>query len=307
MNKPAYNPEQKNTIASGANPSTAKTGKGINPKTVAGAAAGAAVIGVGGTAAAMHLSENADDAEEQEIDLDAQAEEIELDGNGDFNPDAPISGIGSIFGANAGNTPAADHPAETPSRPNPDSATQAPTAAQQQPAAQQPSQAQEPNTNTAGNSTTTGNTNSTTTENPANTSGQNENGLQEDPDDGPVSVDEVIALTEVDENDADMPELLSFENVELVQDEEDGTVQVQAQFTMEGENYTMIDVDNDGVFDTVADAAGNAQGSAAGMMLSDIELINNENNTDYLAANEYDNNGDVSGSGESAIDDTVTV
>lgn len=124
------------------------------------------------------------------------------------------------------------------------------------------------------------------------------------PDD--TTPEDIIAVTEVDPEDNDMPELLSFNNVELVPTE-DGEVMISADFTLEGDSYTMVDVDNDGIFDAVVDASGEMQGSAGGMMLSDIELIANEGNNDYLAANEHDNNSDVSATGDASADDIVTV
>ena len=42
-------------------------------------------------------------------------------------------------------------------------------------------------------------------------------------------------------------------------------------------------------------------------MVSDVELMVNESNDDYLAATETDNNDDVSLTGDVAADDTILV
>ena len=119
-------------------------------------------------------------------------------------------------------------------------------------------------------------------------------------------MNEVISVTEVDNNDNDMPELLSFEEPDY-QTGPGGNVQVSANFTLEGENYTMIDVDNDGVFDGVVSNGQVISTETGGMMVSDVELMVNESNDDYLAATETDNNDDVSLTGDVAADDTILV
>ncbi len=128
----------------------------------------------------------------------------------------------------------------------------------------------------------------------------------EEPQPVHVNPDEVLAVTAIDESDNDMPELLSFESVELVPDE-NGEVTVEAQFTMNNESFTMVDIDGDGVFDNYVNEMGNNQGSAAGMMVSDIELMQHENDNTYLAANNFDNNSEISGTYESSVDDTIIV
>lgn len=121
-----------------------------------------------------------------------------------------------------------------------------------------------------------------------------------------MDVNEVISVTEVDNNDNDMPELLAFEEP-VYQTGPGGNVQVSANFTLEGENYTMIDVDNDGVFDGVVTDGQVISTETGGMMVSDVELMVNESNDDYLAATETDNNDDVSLTGDVAADDTILV
>lgn len=271
MDKPVFNHDPKQTIAIGTNDSNetanAKKSKKLNSKVAGGAVAGAAVLGVGGTAAAMSLADGDEDNEIEEIDLDAQAEEIEIGADDDFNPNTPDanSSLNGMFHTNL-------HPAHTSS-----------------------DQQSTPSAN-----------NGHEAHNETNQSGTDNHININDTNDGTISADEVIALTEIDSNDNDMPELLTFENVELIQ-EPDGDVHLHAEFTVDGERYTMVDIDNDGVFDTVEDSTGTVQGGAAGMMLSDIELISNENNTNYLAANDLDNNSNISGTGESAIDDNVII
>lgn len=292
MNKQNFN-TQKDTIA--ATPKAAnKTNKSIDPKIAGGAIAGAAVLGVGGAAAAANYI--SDENEEDIIDLDAQAEEIEISPEEGFNPDAPVSSL------NLNNIFAGNNPPQTPNAGRTPSAPTSNTGANNANSAQHSN-----NVNPAHSNTNTVNVN--TQQQPASANiNQTTTSVDNvvDEIDTPVNPQEVIAITAVDDDDNDMPELLTFESVELLPNE-DGTVQIQAQFSMDGESYTMIDVDNDGIFDAVADAAGNSQGSAAGMMLSDIEIINNANNNEYLAANEYDNNSNVSDTGDSAINDTVIV
>ena len=69
----------------------------------------------------------------------------------------------------------------------------------------------------------------------------------------------------------------------------------------------MIDVDNDGVFDGVVSDGQVISTETGGMMVSDVELMVNESNDDYLAATETDNNDDVSLTGDVAADDTILV
>ena len=104
-----------------------------------------------------------------------------------------------------------------------------------------------------------------------------------------------------------MPELLEFEEPEYVQDDA-GNIQVHADFTLEGETFTMIDVDGDGTFDGIDNGDGTmAEVNVGGLMVSDVEMMTHETDHDYLAANELDNNSDVNGVGESSADDTILV
>ncbi len=280
--------------------------KKFNGKVAVGAAAGAAVLGVGGTAAAMHF--NNDDEQAPEENTDAMEEEIVI-GDDNFNPDAPIEGggLGSVFSVFSSSTTTTEEAAQQT-----ESAAQAQhTAPHRQHHSSHSShtqnsansQTQHDNNNNEENG---GGHNNNNNEDDNHGGGDTENGVPDIDDIQPISPDEILSETSIDIDDNEIPELLSFDTVELVDDDQ-GNVHVQAEFTMEGENYTMIDIDNDGVFDSVADASGNDMGTAGGMMISDIELINNANNDNYLSANEYDNNTDLSGTGESSLQDTIDV
>ncbi len=281
MNKPEYQSQNETKLSNmPPRPHQAKGKKKVNPAVVGGAVAGAAVLGVGGTAAAMSLSDDDNEEElpeEDILDLDSQEEEIVIgDGSGAGNGESIIS---HIFGGESADSPAATS-AQAANGPSSQAAPHRPQQShhhQHQPQAQQhqpqqQEQHQQDNTHT--------------------------------PDD--VDVNEVISVTEVDNNDNDMPELLAFEEP-VYQTGPGGNVQVSANFTLEGENYTMIDVDNDGVFDGVVSDGQVISTETGGMMVSDVELMVNESNDDYLAATETDNNDDVSLTGDVAADDTILV
>ena len=254
----------------------------------------------------MHF--NNDDEQAPEENTDAMEEEIVI-GDDNFNPDAPIEGggLGSVFSVFSSSTTTTEEAAQQT-----ESAAQAQhTAPHRQHHSSHSShtqnsansQTQHDNNNNEENG---GGHNNNNNEDDNHGGGDTENGVPDIDDIQPISPDEILSETSIDIDDNEIPELLSFDTVELVDDDQ-GNVHVQAEFTMEGENYTMIDIDNDGVFDSVADASGNDMGTAGGMMISDIELINNANNDNYLSANEYDNNTDLSGTGESSLQDTIDV
>lgn len=262
--------------------------------------AGAAVLGVGGTAAAMSLSDDDNEEElpeEDILDLDSQEEEIVIgDGSGAGNGESIIS---HIFGGESADSPAATS-AQAANDPSSQAAPHRPQQShhhQHQPQAQQHQpQQQEQHQQTQ------------QPQQQQQQQQQHQEQHQQDnthtPDD--VDVNEVISVTEVDNNDNDMPELLAFEEPDY-QTGPGGNVQVSANFTLEGENYTMIDVDNDGVFDGVVSDGQVISTETGGMMVSDVELMVNESNDDYLAATETDNNDDVSLTGDVAADDTILV
>lgn len=278
MNKPPYNPQSQNTQpatvpAQGPNAQHAGKKK-VNPKVVAGAAAGAAVLGVGATAAAMGLGGHDDNNDD---DIDVNAEEIEI-GDSALNPDQPANGtfqFGNGHADSQSGTSAPAHHQSSASHANPPAAgNHTPTQEEQHIGSHTPGQQEQHVT------------------------------IQNDEEVNPA---EIISITEVDDNDNDMPELLEFEEPEYVQDDA-GNIQVHADFTLEGETFTMIDVDGDGTFDGIDNGDGTmAEVNVGGLMVSDVEMMTHENDHDYLAANELDNNSDVNGVGESSADDTILV
>lgn len=301
MNKPEYQSQNETKLSNmPPRPHQAKGKKKVNPAVVGGAVAGAAVLGVGGTAAAMSLSDDDNEEElpeEDILDLDSQEEEIVIgDGSGAGNGESIIS---HIFGGESADSPAATS-AQAANGPSSQAAPHRPQQShhhQHQPQAQQHQpQQQEQHQQTQ------------QPQQQQQQQQQHQEQHQQDnthtPDD--VDVNEVISVTEVDNNDNDMPELLAFEEP-VYQTGPGGNVQVSANFTLEGENYTMIDVDNDGVFDGVVCDGQVISTETGGMMVSDVELMVNESNDDYLAATETDNNDDVSLTGDVAADDTILV
>lgn len=281
MNKPPYNPQNQNTQQATVPSQGAKAPqagkKKVNPKVVAGAAAGAAVLGVGATAAAMGLGANDDhnDDATDDIDLDVNAEEIEI-GDSALNPDQPASGSFhfGLGGNDSASQPAAQH-------------QQAP--AHHQAAPQHPAAPAQEEQHIGGH-----------------TPGHEEEHFTPGNDEE-VDPAEIISITEVDSDDNDMPELLEFEEPEYV-DDGAGNIQVHADFTLEGETFTMIDVDGDGTFDGIDNGDGTmAEVNVGGLMVSDVEMMTHENDHDYLAANDLDNNTDVNAAGEASADDTILV
>ena len=107
MNKPEYQSQNETKLSNmPPRPHQAKGKKKVNPAVVGGAVAGAAVLGVGGTAAAMSLSDDDNEEElpeEDILDLDSQEEEIVIgDGSGAGNGESIISHIfggGLMLGA----------------------------------------------------------------------------------------------------------------------------------------------------------------------------------------------------------------
>ena len=98
MNKPEYKSQNESKLSNmPPRPHQAKGKKKVNPAVVGGAVAGAAVLGVGGTAAAMSLSDDDNEEElpeEDILDLDSQEEEIVIgDGSGAGNGESIISHI----------------------------------------------------------------------------------------------------------------------------------------------------------------------------------------------------------------------
>lgn len=256
MNPPPFNPEKKNntrdTVPAQESAAQNIGKKKANPYVVAGAAAGAAVLGVGATAAAMGLGHDNEEAASEDIDIDANAEEIEIGGPA-LNPDQPSN---NSFHFDS------EHDS-------------------------QPSAFGEQQENTLSSETH-----------------QEQNiSIQED---DVVNPNEIISITAVDDEDNDMPELVEFEELEYVNDGS-GHVQVHADFTIEGENFTMIDIDGDGIFDGIIDDDGTMAGvNTGGLMVSDVEMMTHDND-DYLAAHDMDNNTDINGVGESSDNDTILV
>ncbi len=112
-----------------------------------------------------------------------------------------------------------------------------------------------------------------------------------DPD--PVNPDDIadaiISGEEVDPNDIDMADVVEFHSIEEVYDE-NGESYIQAQFTDHyGNEYAMIDVDGDSVFDYVTTSDGSEiVGYEEDYTIADAELDINDDNT-YVAQTEYDN------------------
>ena len=123
----------------------------------------------------------------------------------------------------------------------------------------------------------------------------------EDNDD--VNPDEIaeaiISETEIDPDDIDMAEIINFDDIDTVADI-DGQMYTVATFhDASGNEYAMIDVDNDNTFDYIVDKDGYILADedgrpleTAGITVDDVELDMNPDNT-YLAANDQDISDDI--------------
>lgn len=101
--------------------------------------------------------------------------------------------------------------------------------------------------------------------------------------------DAIISGEEVDPNDIDMADVVEFHSIEEVYDV-NGESYIQANFTdVYGNEYAMIDVDGDSVFDYVTTSDGSEiVGYEEDYTIADAELDINDDNT-YVAQTEYDN------------------
>lgn len=130
------------------------------------------------------------------------------------------------------------------------------------------------------------------------------NNPQETVNPGEVA-DAIIAETQVDPDDVEMPDVVSFDEL--------GTV-----YTVEGDSYTaatfhdpvgnemaMIDVDDDGIFDLIIDPTGEPIADAGGLTVSDAEVMITGEENNYLAANDNDNPNLPDG--EDVMNDILTV
>lgn len=124
----------------------------------------------------------------------------------------------------------------------------------------------------------------------------------------PSGEEEIISTIEVDPTDTNPEGFFTFHEVESVA-QIDGTESTYATFTTESSDteYAMIDLDNDGVFDVIVDENGNQYtDDVTDVMVSDAQYMINSDNNEYLAQTEQEG-GDVSITGESFTDDTITV
>lgn len=108
--------------------------------------------------------------------------------------------------------------------------------------------------------------------------------------------DAIIAENQIDPNDIDMADIINFDEIGTVTDEA-GEMYTAATFhDGAGNEYMMVDLDNDNTFDIILTEEGSvlvdengAPIPTAGITVDDVELdINNDN--EYLAAND-----DISG------------
>ena len=273
--------------------------KKSNNAAIAGGIAAAAVIGGGATAAAMTLGGNHDDDEEVEVEI--------TDENGEVIPELTelIDDLAGVAGA---------HYSQPQPQPQPgvnQTVNVQPPVTPEEPIGPQNGGGEVPANGGGGENPANGGGG----EGPANGGGGEgpaNGGGGEGPANGgdapaPINPEEILSVTEVDSDDNDIPEVVGFDNGVEVVAQENGEVAYVAEFSTEGGNGLMVDVDADGVFDMVTDGSGQNLGSAGGTMVSDIELMQHENDTEYLAANELDNNSDVSGTGEAAADDVIII
>lgn len=121
------------------------------------------------------------------------------------------------------------------------------------------------------------------------------------------SAEDIIAANEIDPNDIDASEVVYFDEIGTVS-QIDGSAATEALFHFEdGSQYAMFDVDNDGVFDFVGTTEGiPLQELDNNLLVSDAELMINENNNEYLAQNDIENN-DISLTGDDYMDDVINI
>ncbi len=106
-------------------------------------------------------------------------------------------------------------------------------------------------------------------------------------------VDELLAGDMIDENDIDTPEVFNFTDMEEVATI-DGDLITAATFTDEaGNEFAMIDLDNDGGFDIIIDNEGDLVSYVNGITTDDVmeELTEPDS---YLAADDTDITSDFS-------------
>lgn len=133
------------------------------------------------------------------------------------------------------------------------------------------------------------------------------------PEPEPINPDEIaaaiISTEEIDPNDIDPVDVINFQEIETVYAVNGDTITHASFQNAAGEEFVMVDIDGDNVFDYVTDASGNPvidesghMVSAEGMTVDDAEIQIADNNT-YLAVNDTDNTSDFGS--DTIVDDIV--
>jgi hypothetical protein len=114
----------------------------------------------------------------------------------------------------------------------------------------------------------------------------------------------IVAGEEIDPNDINAVAVVNFEEVGTVYDV-DGNAYTAATFQdVNGDEYVMVDIDDDSVFDEIYDDKGNYVAAADGLTVSDAQLGIESNG--YLAQNETEIEHFDETNGDDYLDDTIT-
>lgn len=124
--------------------------------------------------------------------------------------------------------------------------------------------------------------------------------------------DELVAVEAVDANDAVAEDAIEYGEVGVIV-AEDGEEHHYAVVEVANQQVTMVDIDDDNVFDVAQDDQGIVYDinnpNTEVMMVSDaeVQLQEQQNEYEYLAQTELDNNTDTSLTGDHYYDDVVEV